>query len=119
MAGKFRFRLAPRAASLSAISLVVHFSFSVVFGALYGGMIEIFPAVAIGLGTVYGLGVWVGAHEIVMPWMGLTPPTWELPWPEQASEFFGHAVWGFTIEIFRSYFRACFSKAVALPSIES
>jgi putative membrane protein len=90
----------------NAISLVIHFSFSVLFGALYGGMVEVFPAVAIGLGTVYGLAVWVGAHEIVMPWMGLTPPTWELPWSEQASEFFGHAVWGFAIEIFRSYFRS-------------
>jgi len=102
-------------ATSNAVSLVVHFSFSVVFGALYGGLVEFFPAVALGLGTAYGLAVWVGAHEIVMPWIGLTPKMWDLPWKEQLSEFFGHAVWGFAIEIFRSYFRASFTKAPALP----
>jgi putative membrane protein len=83
------------------MSLVIHFLFSIVFGALYGAMVEFFPVVAIGMGTIYGLAVWIGAHEIVMPWMGLSPPTWRLPWTEQFSEFFGHAVWGFAIEIFR------------------
>jgi uncharacterized membrane protein YagU involved in acid resistance len=32
-----------------------------------------------------------------------------LPMSEQNSEFFGHAVWGFSIEIFRVVFRARFS----------
>jgi len=98
----------------ASISLVIHFAFSIIFGALYGTMVEFLPVVAIGLGTVYGLAVWVGAHEMVMPWMGLTPRMWDLPWTEQVSEFFGHAVWGFAIEIFRSYFRRYFTKAVAL-----
>ena len=100
----------------ATISLVIHFSFSILFGGLYGGLVEFFPAVALGLGTVYGLAVWVGAHEMVMPWMGLTPKMWDLPWKEQISEFFGHAVWGFAIEIFRAYFRRYFAKAVPLPS---
>ena len=91
------------------VSLIIHFLFSVFFGALYGGMVEFFPIAAIGMGTVYGLAVWVGAHELVMPWMGLTPPALSLPMSEQNSEFFGHAVWGFAIEIFRIVFRARFS----------
>jgi putative membrane protein len=99
----------------NAISLVIHFAFSILFGALYGGLVEFFPAVAMGLGTGFGLAVWFGAHEMVMPWMGLTPRMWDLPWKEQVSEFFGHALWGFAIEVFRAYFRAYFTKAFPLP----
>jgi putative membrane protein len=73
-------------------------------------LVEFFPIVAIGMGVGFGLAIWVGAHLIVMPWM-VTPPTWKLPLSEDLSEFFGHAVWGFVIEVFRHDFRRRFIKA--------
>jgi len=92
-------------------SYIVHFLFSILSGVAYGGLVEFFPVVAIGMGVGFGLVVWVGAHLIVMPLMGLTPPTWKLPLGEQLSESFGHAGWGFVIEVCRHDFRSRFAPA--------
>nr|WP_314381702.1 DUF1440 domain-containing protein [uncultured Campylobacter sp.] len=40
-------------------------------------------------------------HYITLPLLGLTPPLFQLPWYEHVSEFFGHAVWFWAIEVFR------------------
>ena len=45
------------------------------------------------------------AHEIVMPWAGLTPPTWDLPANEQGAELIGHVLWGLVIGVFYETFR--------------
>jgi putative membrane protein len=90
---------------------IVHFTFSILSGMAYGALVEFIPIVAIGMGVGFGIAIWVGAHLIVMPWMGLTPPTWKLPVSEDLSEFFGHGVWGFVIEVFRHDFRRRFIKA--------
>ncbi len=90
---------------------IVHFTFSILSGVAYGALVEFFPIVAIGMGVGFGIVIWVGAHLFVMPLMGLTPPTWQLPVSEDLSEFFGHAVWGFVIEVFRHDFRRRFIRA--------
>jgi putative membrane protein len=95
------------------VSYVIHFTFSILSGVAYGALVEYFPIVALGSGVAFGLAIWFGAHEIVMPAIGLTPPTWELPSNEQASEFFGHALWGLAIGVFFSFYRARFVKAAA------
>jgi|GEM_PF-1924677 len=94
------------------VSYVIHFTFSILSGIAYGALVEYFPIVALGTGVAFGLAVWVGAHEIVMPAMGLTPPTWQLPLNEEGSEFIGHALWGLVIGVFFSFYRSRFSKAV-------
>ena len=83
----------------------VHFTFSILAGMAYGALVEFFPIVSLWTGVAFGLAVWVGAHEIVMPLMHLTPATWRLPPNEQASEFFGHALWGWVIGVFVGYYR--------------
>jgi putative membrane protein len=83
---------------------IVHFTFSISSGIAYGALVEFFPIVAIGMGVGFGIAIWIGAHLFVMPWMGLTPPAWKLPFSEDLSEFFGHAVWGFVIEVFPTRF---------------
>ncbi len=92
-------------------SLVIHFAFSVFFGALYGLLVEFLPVVALGTGVAYGLAIWIGAHEIVMPIIGLTPAAWLLPASEQGSEFFGHALWGFVIGVFYEDLRRRFTQS--------
>ncbi len=98
------------------ISLVIHFSFSILSGMLYGALVEFFPIVALGTGIAFGLAVWVGAHLIVMPWMGLTPATWNLPMNEQGSELFGHIGWGLVIGVFYQEFRRRWVNAVPVPT---
>jgi putative membrane protein len=64
---------------------------------------------------VFGFAVWLGAHEVVMPWIGLTPPTWEIPANEQAAELFGHVLWGLVIGVFYEDFRRRWAKSSAAP----
>jgi len=92
-------------------SLVIHFAFSILSGIAYGALVEFFPIVAIGAGVGFGLAIWIGAHELVMPLMGLTPPTWALPASEQGSEFFGHALWGLVIGVCYEYFHGAFVRS--------
>jgi putative membrane protein len=105
------------------ISLAIHFSFSILCGVAYGTLVEFVPVVAVGLGVGFGIAVWIGAHEIVMPLIGLTPPTWLLPASEQGSEFFGHALWGLVIGVFfvvcRNRFvkREPVARATTVPDI--
>ncbi len=80
---------------------------------------EYVPIVAIGMGVAFGLAVWIGAHEIVMPLIGLTPPPWALSLNEQASEFFGHAMWGWVIGVVFVVVRRGFVPRPALAPIRA
>ena len=95
-----------------AISHLISFIFSVLSGMTYGLMVEFLPVVSLGTGLLFGFAVWLGAHELVMPWMGLTPPFWDLPANEQAAELFGHVFWGFAIGVFYENFRC---RSATLP----
>jgi putative membrane protein len=100
------------------VSLIIHFTFSILCGAAYGILAEIFPIVAIGTGVAFGLAIWIGAHELIMPWIGLTPAAWLLPASEQGSEFFGHALWGWVIAVFYEDLRRRFIKQKASTAAE-
>ncbi len=101
------------------VGLVIHFAFSVLAGIAYGVLAEYVPIVAIGMGVAFGLAVWIGAHEIVMPLIGLTPPPWALSLNEQASEFFGHAMWGWVIGVVFVVVRRGFVPRPALAPIRA
>lgn len=87
-------------------SYLVYVCFSILSGVIYGALVEFFPIVALGTGVAFGLAIWIGAHEIIMPLLHLTPPPWQLTPSEQASEFFGYALWGWAIGVFVAYYRA-------------
>ena len=96
-----------------ATSHLVSFIFSILSGVAYGALVEFFPPVALGSGLAFGFAVWLGAHEFVMPWIGLTPPVWDLPANEQLAECFGHMFWGLAIGVFYVYFRRRWIKSVS------
>lgn len=83
----------------SVAIMIVHTLFTVASGAIYGVAAEYFPIVRWGMGAAFGIVVLLFCHEFLMPLIGLTPAPWNLPWGEQASEFFGHILWGVGIEI--------------------
>ncbi len=85
--------------STQAESLVVHFAFSVLSAVAYVLVAARFPIVRLGMGAAFGIAVWLGAHELVMPLARLTPPLFALPASEQVNEFLTHALWGWTIEV--------------------
>lgn len=75
------------------MSLVVHFTFSSTFGAMYAVAGHYVPLFKLGRGVFWGLGVWAGAHLLGMPAMGVVPSAKEQPAEEHISEAAGHAVW--------------------------
>ena len=87
-------------------TLVIHFGFSIALALMYVVIAEYNPRIKLWMGAAFGVAVWIGAHLIVMPILGLTPATWNLPWDEDVSEFFCHIVWLVLIEIVRRDLRS-------------
>lgn len=87
-------------------NFIIHFGFSIVCAILYCFIAEIWPKVKLWQGCAAGLIFWFGAHILIMPLMGLTPPAIDLPFDEQISEIFGHLIWMWVIEIFRRDLRS-------------
>lgn len=87
-------------------NFIIHFAFSIVCAIGYCVVAEVWPKVKLWQGCAAGLILWFGAHMMIMPWMGLTPPALDLPFDEQLSEILGHMVWMWTIEIVRRDLRS-------------
>ena len=100
----------------AVVSLVIHFTFSILMGTAYALLAEIFPIITLGMGVAFGLAIQIGAHELIMPMIGLTPATWLLPASEQGSEFLGHILWGFTIGVFYEALRRRLTAPRTHPS---
>jgi putative membrane protein len=100
-------------------SHLISFAFCIVFGMAYGILVEYLPIVSLGTGLAFGFAIWAGAHEVIMPWLGLTPPTWDLPANEQFAEMFGHAFWGLIIGVFYENFRRRWARPIMAASDSS
>lgn len=82
-------------------NFIIHFAFSIVCVIAYCIIAEIWPKVKLWQGCAAGLIFWFGAHMLIMPLIGLTPPALDLPFDEQLSEILGHMVWMWSAEIVR------------------
>lgn len=80
---------------------IVHVLFSVVFGVMYCVIAEYWPRIKMWQGCVFGFFIYLFAHVIVMPLMGLVPPLPEIPFDEHVSELFGHLWWLWIMEVAR------------------
>ena len=83
----------------------VHYAFGAVVGAVYGAVAEIAPIVTTAFGVPFGIGVWFGAHVVVIPAMGLSDPPTRQPVGKEAEEFGLHVVYGAVTEIVRRLLR--------------
>jgi putative membrane protein len=84
---------------------IVHYAFGASVGGLYGGVAEVAPRVRTALGLPFGVAVWLGAHVIVVPALGLAAPPTRQPPPKEALEFFLHLVYGTVTEVVRRLVR--------------
>jgi putative membrane protein len=80
---------------------LVHFAFGACVGALYGLLASEYPIVTSGGGTLFGAGVYVGAHLIGVPALGLAPTADENGIAAESAELASHLVYGATTEKFR------------------
>ena len=90
--------------------MMTHIIFSVVFAVAYCVIAEKFPRITLWQGIAVGILVNIAVHVIALPILGLTPPLLTLPWYEHVSEFVGHIVWFWSIEIIRHDLRARITK---------
>src|SRR5690349_3717230 len=82
-------------------SQLVHYAFGGGVGALYGAAAELAPRVTRGFGAPVGLAVWLGAHVIAVPALGLAPSPASRPLASEAPEFGLHVVYGLVAEAVR------------------
>lgn len=80
---------------------IVHYAFGAGVGAIYGALAEIVPRVTMALGLPFGIAVWLGAHVITVPALGLSEPPTRQPLGKEAEEFGLHLVYGVTTELLR------------------
>lgn len=73
---------------------IVHFAFGAGMGALYGVLESIFPAVTIGSGAAFGAAVYVGAHALTVPMLGLAPSPIKNGPAQESVELASHLVYG-------------------------
>ena len=88
----------------------VHYGFGASLAGVYGTLVEAVPLVRIGWGVPFGAAVWLGAHVITVPALGLSAPITQSSTLEQAVEFGAHLVYGIVVESFRRLLRLNFVR---------
>lgn len=85
---------------------VMHYAFGASMASIYGVVAEAAPAARAGWGLAFGAAVWLGAHVIMVPALGLSEPITESTPGKEASEFGAHLVYGAVTESVRRVIRA-------------
>jgi putative membrane protein len=84
---------------------LVHYGFGAVVGALYGAAAEIIPRIRMAFGLPFGAAVWLGAHVIAVPALGLAESPARQPVGKEAEELGLHFVYGSVTELVRRLLR--------------
>lgn len=84
---------------------LVHYAFGASVGALYGGVAAVVPRVTAAVGLPFGFAVWLGAHVITVPALGLAEPPTRRPRSQEGLEFVLHLVYGAVTEFVRRFVR--------------
>lgn len=82
---------------------IAHYGFGTSLGGLYGAASSGFPQIRAGWGSLYGSMIFLGADEIMVPAMKLSPPPTQSPLRIHAYGFAAHLFYGICLE---SFYRA-------------
>jgi uncharacterized membrane protein YagU involved in acid resistance len=86
---------------------LVHYGFGASMGLLYGAAAAATPLVTVGAGTAFGAAVWLGAHAVVVPVLGLARSPLREPPGKEALELVLHLAYGLTVGlVHRAFVRA-------------
>jgi uncharacterized membrane protein YagU involved in acid resistance len=80
---------------------IVHYAFGAGVGAVYGAVAKLVPLVTVAFGLPFGIAVWLGAHVIMVPALGLAEPPTRQPLGKEAHELGLHLVYGAVTELVR------------------
>jgi uncharacterized membrane protein YagU involved in acid resistance len=84
---------------------LVHYAFGACVGAVYGGVAAVVPRVTTAVGLPFGLAVWLGAHVVTVPALGLAEPPTRRPRSKEGVELLLHLVYGAATETVRRLVR--------------
>jgi uncharacterized membrane protein YagU involved in acid resistance len=84
---------------------LVHYGFGASVAAAYGAAAEALPALRKGWGTAFGTAVWLGAHVIAVPVLGLSKPVKRSTPRREGVELGAHLVYGAVVESVRRLLR--------------
>ena len=83
----------------------VHYGFGASIATFYGAAVEVLPVLRTGWGMPFGVAVWLGAHVITVPALGLSEPVTRSTPLREAVEFGAHLVYGVVVEGVRRLLR--------------
>jgi uncharacterized membrane protein YagU involved in acid resistance len=83
----------------------VHYGFGTSVGAIYGTLMESRQVMRARWGLPFGAVVWLAAHAIAVPVLGLSEPVIKSALGSEATEFGSHLVYGVTVESVRRLLR--------------
>lgn len=83
----------------------VHYGFGACVATFYGAAVEVLPVLRSGWGMPFGVAVWLGAHVITVPALGLSEPVTASTPRREAVEFGAHLVYGAVVEGVRRLLR--------------
>ena len=92
-------------AQRTAATQAIHYTFGGLTGAVYGAAAEVFPAVTVGFGAVFGIVLQLLTHESLVPAAGLDVPAPRQPAREHLSELFTRILYGVSTEATRRALR--------------
>jgi hypothetical protein len=85
---------------------VVHYTFGTLMGIAYGVSAELVPEATAGAGTAFGTLLFLGADEIAVPALQLSPkPAADTPATDHLQHWAAHVVYGGSLELVRSLVR--------------
>lgn len=84
----------------------VHYGFGGSVAAIYGAVVELAPTARTAWGLPFGVAVWLGAHVITVPALGLSEPVAQSTPREEATEFGAHLLYGAVVEGLRRLMRS-------------
>jgi putative membrane protein len=83
----------------------VHYGFGTSVAMFYGAAVEILPVLRTGWGVPFGVAVWLGAHVITVPALGLSEPVTRSTPGREMVEFGAHLLYGAVVESVRRLLR--------------
>jgi uncharacterized membrane protein YagU involved in acid resistance len=82
----------------------VHYGFAAGMGALYGALAEVTDLTTSGFGTFFGSALFIGADEIAVPALKLSPPPQDVEIDKHIYGWVSHIVYGLALEGSRQVF---------------
>ncbi len=79
----------------------VHYGFGAAMGVTYGIVAAATRVATVGWGMGFGMAVWLGAHVIMVPALGLAPSPLRQPLPREGLELGMHLLYGVTVHLVR------------------